>query len=297
MGASSLPSIGRKATLPGTVNQKYYYSTVGRASLMRAVPGYGKVPPARGIADMVAKPSKHDYAATEPVRSHTAHVVRELGVGIVAGTYPQNSILPGDAELMERFGVSRTVLREALRTLAGKGLIQAKARIGTRVRDKASWNLFDADVLIWHARSGFDATFLDYLSEMRLALEPEAAALAAQRRTPLQLQHLYGWVEKMGGDGVSPTEFVDADLNFHLTVAAAAGNPFLRSISTLIEVALVALLTISSPVEEPVRHMKSVAAHRKIADAIARRDADAARAAMKVVVDEGISGARGRRNG
>jgi DNA-binding FadR family transcriptional regulator len=244
---------------------------------------------------LAAGPTRHDYSAIEPARSHTAHVVREIGMGIVSGTYPQNSILPGDAELMERFQVSRTVLREALRTLAAKGLIQPKARIGTRVRDKASWNLFDPDVLIWHARSGFDPAFLEYLSEMRMALEPEAAALAARRRTPLQLQHIYGWVEKMGTDGVSPAEFVDGDLNFHLAVAAAAGNPFLRSISTLIEVALVQLLTISSPIEEPVRHARSVAAHRLIADAIARRDPEAARAAMIAVVEEGISMARANR--
>ena len=238
-----------------------------------------------------ATPSPHDYTATEPARSHTAHVQREIGLGIVSGKYPQNSILPGDAELMARFGVSRTVLREAFKTLAGKGLIQAKARIGTRVRDKSQWNLFDPEVLIWHAKAGFDADFLRYLGEMRLALEPEAAALAAQRRSPLQLQQIYGWVEKMGTDGVSASEFVDGDLNFHLAVANAAANPFLRSISTLIEVALVALLRISSPIEDPARHAKSVAAHRAIADAIARREPEKAREAMKVVIAEGIAGA------
>ncbi len=231
----------------------------------------------------------HDYAADGPTRSHTAHVVRELGMGIIAGTYPEKSILPGDAELMEQFQVSRTVLREAMKTLGGKGLIQAKARIGTRVRPRADWNLFDADVLIWHAKSGFDADFLMYLGEMRLALEPEAAALAAQRRTPLQLQHLYAWVEKMGADDVSVAEFVRADLQFHLAVAGAAANPFLRSISTLIEVALVNMLTISSPVEDPVQHAQSVAAHRAIADAIARRDSNQARQAMRVVIDQGIA--------
>ncbi|RYY33816.1 MAG: FadR family transcriptional regulator, partial [Sphingomonadales bacterium] len=105
----------------------------------------------------------YDYAAATAPRSHTAHVVRELGLGIVAGRHPEGSILPGDAELMDRFGVSRTVLREALKTLAGKGLIQAKARIGTRVRPRTEWNLFDPDVLIWHARNGFDDQFLAYL--------------------------------------------------------------------------------------------------------------------------------------
>lgn len=232
---------------------------------------------------------RHDYAATEPVRSHTAHVVRELGMGIVAGRFPQESILPGDVELMQRFGVSRTVLREALRTLAGKGLIQAKARVGTRVRDKAEWNLFDPDVLVWHADVGFDAQFLGYLGEMRMALEPEAAALAAERRSPLQVQHLFGWVEKMSEDGVSPASFVDADLSFHLAVAAAAGNPFLRSISTLIEVALVGSLTRSSPVEDRARHAAVVAAHRRVADAIARREAETARMAMRDVIAEGVA--------
>lgn len=245
---------------------------------------------------MADVPPAHAYGANEPARSHTAHVVREIGVGIISGAHPEGTILPGDVELMERFGVSRTVLREALRTLAAKGLIQPKARIGTRVRDKAQWNLFDPDVLIWHAQTGFDAKFLDYLSEMRMALEPEAAALASERRTPLQLQHIYGWVEKMGAHDVTPSDFVDADLNFHLTIAAAGANPFLRSISTLIEVALVALLTISSPVEEPLRHARSVAAHRRIADAIARRDSEAARSAMKAVVEEGIAGARSRKS-
>ena len=235
----------------------------------------------------------HDYAADDPGRSHTAHVVREIGLGIVSGTYPQQAILPGDAELMARFGVSRTVLREAMKTLAGKGLIQARARVGTRVRDKSAWNLFDPEVLIWHAQSGFDPEFLGYLGEMRMALEPEAAALASARRSPLQLQQLYGWVEQMGADGVGREAFVDADLNFHLCVANAAGNPFLRSISTLIEVALVALLTISSPADDPVRHRRSVAAHRAVADAIARRDAAAAREAMQAVVAEGIAIAGG----
>jgi DNA-binding FadR family transcriptional regulator len=247
-------------------------------------------PPVRNYAQT------HDYAADEQARSHTAHVVRELGMGIVAGSYPEKSILPGDAELMERFSVSRTVLREAMKTLSGKGLIQAKARIGTRVRQRSEWNLFDADVLIWHAKNGFDADFLTYLGEMRLALEPEAAALAAQRRTPLQLQHLYSWVEKMGTDEVAAADFVRADLNFHLAVAAAAANPFLRSISTLIEVALVAMLTISSPIEDPTEHAQSVAAHRAIADAIARRDPDKAREAMRVVINQGIE-RRGRRRG
>ena len=220
--------------------------------------------------------------------------MRDIGMAIVSGQYRQGTILPGDAELMAKFGVSRTVLREAMKTLDGKGLLQSKARIGTKVRDRAEWNLFDADVLIWHAEAGFDAAFITHIGEMRLALEPEAAALAAARRTPRQLQALYDWVERMGAPNVTAQEFVHADLNFHFGVAAAAANPFLTAISTLIEVALVAALTRSSPVNEHGGIKASVADHRAIADAIARQDSDGARAAMRVVIKEGISRAAGR---
>lgn len=215
-----------------------------------------------------------------------------LAVGIISGEFPQNSILPGDTELMERFKVSRTVLREAMKTLAGKGLIQAKARIGTRVRERSEWNLFDRDVLYWHAEVGFEPAFIHYLHEIRMVLEPEAAAFAAQRRTPDQLEKLYHWVDGMAGEAERPGTFVEADLNFHLAVAAAAGNPFLHSISTLIEVALVTVLTISSPADDPQRLARSVADHRAIADAIARRDAAAARKGMQTVIGDGVEMAR-----
>ena len=86
----------------------------------------------------------------------------------------------------------------------------------------------------------------------------------------------------------SAADFVQADLNFHLAVAAAAANPFLTSISTLIEVALVAMLTISSPVEDSDQHATSVAAHRAIADGIAARNADLARDAMRTVINQGL---------
>jgi DNA-binding FadR family transcriptional regulator len=232
--------------------------------------------------------------ALPAVRSRTAKVVRGIGLAIVSGSYPQNAVLPGVPELMERYGVSRTVLREAMKTLAGKGLIEAKARIGTRVRDREHWNLFDPDVLLWYAASGFDRQFLHQLSEMRLALEPEAAAIAADRRSDDQLEEMYRAVDAMGAPNVTAESFVEADLAFHLAVARATGNPFMHSISTLIEVALVEVLTSSHPVLNPDRHVKSVADHRAIADAIARRDREGARAAMRLVIRDGVAALGGR---
>lgn len=238
---------------------------------------------------MTSRPASHRYANTEPVGSHTAHVIREIGTGIVSGRYPQDSILPGDADLMQQFGVSRTVLREALKTLAGKGLIQARARVGTRVRDRAAWNLFDRDVLIWYATIGFDHDFLEHVTEMRRALEPEAAALAAVRRTPEQLERILHWTAQMrAAEKTTIADFVDADLHFHLAITEAAANPFLRSISTLIEVALVRVLTVSSPESDPARFRLSVRSHEAISDAILRQDPEASRAAMREVIEQGM---------
>lgn len=237
---------------------------------------------------MPNRPSTHQYHATVPNGSHTQRVVNELGLSIVSGQRAESSLLPGDAEFLALYGVSRTVLREAVKTLSAKGLLQAKARIGTRVRPRDEWNLFDPDVLIWHAQLGFSSEFLIHLGEMRLALEPEAAALAARRRTPSQLVTIRDCIDEMSNPTITPDEFVRADLGFHLAVADAAGNPFFLSISTLIEVALVAMLTVSSPAEDAVDLAASVAQHRAIAEAIAASNERDARLTMQGVIQKGI---------
>jgi DNA-binding FadR family transcriptional regulator len=248
-----------------------------------------------GASQVPHRGSKHDYAAHQPVRSHTSRVVEDLGLAIVSGKEAEGNVLPGDAELIARYGVSRTVVREALKTLSAKGLVRAKTRIGTSVRERSAWNLFDPDVLIWHAQTGFGPEFLASLGEIRLALEPEAAALAAERRTDEDMRRIRAYAQGMGAKPITADEFVRADLGFHLAISDAAANPFFLSIATLIEVALVAMLTISSPVEHPRRLSRSVRRHAAIADAIENRDPEAAREAMRSVVREGMDEAIARR--
>lgn len=211
---------------------------------------------------MPTRPAVHQYQKAVRPKSHTARVVHDLGLAIISGRLEQGSLLPRDGELTSRYEVSRTVIREALKILGAKGLVRPKSRVGTRVQSQGVWNLFDPDVLIWHAHTGFSGDFLQHLGEMRAALEPEGAALAARRRTPEDLEELWEWIEMMSDPGISPKNFVQADLGLHLAVAKAADNPFLVSVSTLIEVALVAMLTVSSPTEEPIGLAKSVAQHR-----------------------------------
>ncbi|MFC6490507.1 FadR/GntR family transcriptional regulator [Nitratireductor sp. GCM10026969] len=216
------------------------------------------------------------------VRNHHAFVVHEIGTAIVKGEYPVGSLLPGDAELAERFNVSRTVLREAMKTLSAKGLVFARARIGTRVTERTQWNLFDADVLTWHFEAGVTQDFLRHLSEMRLSFEPFAARLATQNATPDEIARLYGLTDKMGA-AHSKEDFALADLELHMAILDASKNPFMYSVGNLIEAALVSAFKLSSPVESP-RHQDSVKQHRAIVEAIEAGDADAAAAAMQTVI-------------
>ena len=259
----------------------------------RKVTVHGEIkdhPPPATETDLIQIPlGLHPLLAARGSKSQHDHVLRTLGLAIVTGEFAANSLLPGDAELLRRLGVSRTVLREALKTLSAKGMVRAKAKTGTRVTERRFWNLFDSDVLYWHVEVGVEASFLRHLSEMRLAFEPEAAALAALRRDEVQVAELRHWIGVMEASRAAPADFVEGDLRLHLTVAEASGNPLMRSISSVIEVALAMTFAISSPLPDTDLHARTVARHRAVVDAIERGDVDAARGAMRAVIKEGLN--------
>lgn len=243
---------------------------------------------ARHSGDLIAALSGRNLA-----RNLHSDVLWDMGFAIVSGQYAEGTILPPDTELLDRFRVSRTVLREALKTLAAKGLIEARARIGTRVLPRNRWNLFDADVLAWHFELGPDVRFLQSLAEVRIGIEIEAAALAAERRSEEQAELMLGAVDRMEA-ARTPEDFARHDLEFHKAVAVASGNPFMASITALVEMALTAAFTISSPVNEPEALAQTVSVHRAIAKAIADRDPQGAREAMRIAIAEGFARAAGR---
>jgi DNA-binding FadR family transcriptional regulator len=217
------------------------------------------------------------------------HVARSLAMDILSGVIPIGENLPHEDALLERFQVSRTVLREGLKTLAAKGLIVSKTRVGTRVRPEARWNFFDPDLLSWKLQLGYDEKLRDDLSEIRCAIEPQAAALAAQRRTADDLVALRHWIGRMREPGHTARSFAEADLGLHLSVSAASGNAMMRSIGAIIEAALMASFTLNSAVEEEEVLAESIDRHEAIVDAIEKGDSDGAAAAMLLVIDQGTS--------
>lgn len=222
-------------------------------------------------------------------RTSHSQVVKELGKAIVSGEFPVGATLPGDTELEARFGVSRTVLREAMKTLAAKGLVVPRARIGTRVTPKDQWNLFDGDILTWHFAVGVDEHFLLDLSEIRLGFEPHAAALAARHATEADINQMMLLAVAMGDPDHTPETFALADLRFHLSVMDAARNPFMRTVGSLIEAALAGVFRLSSPAKDRIKIGDVAASHMHIVEEIRRRDEDGARRAMENVIRVGRS--------
>jgi len=222
-------------------------------------------------------------------RAHSNHeqVTRSIGIDIIAGRYAEGVRLPGDAELTATFGVSRPVLRESVKTLVAKGLLTTKARVGTVVRERGAWNMFDADVLAWHLDAGIDRRFLNDLAEIRLAVEPRAAALASARRSEADIAELHRSMERMRREASDSVGFADGDLALHLAVANASGNLFMRSIGNVIEAALRASFLLSAPVE-PQDRDTVLLWHQRIVDAIVGQDAEAATVAMAEVIHNGL---------
>jgi DNA-binding FadR family transcriptional regulator len=171
--------------------------------------------------------------------SQQDQIVRALALEILSGDIAPGERIPPEADLLDRFGVSRSVLREALKTLTAKGLLVVKARVGAKVRDPAHWSLFDADLLTWRVEAGLDPAFRRHLIEMRCSLVPVAAGLAAAHRTERDLAAMRFALSALDRTTSFPSDLAAAHLAFYRAVTKASGNPPLQLICDLIEKALV----------------------------------------------------------
>ncbi|NMN87203.1 MULTISPECIES: FadR/GntR family transcriptional regulator [unclassified Novosphingobium] len=242
------------------------------------------------LADSL-RPRRNNHLASrggvQPLRNSHDHVVAALGSAIVSGTFAQGAHLPGEDALLARFTVSRTVLREALKTLAAKGLIVSRTRVGTRVLPRQHWNLFDTDVLSWHVVEGVESSLRAELTDFRFAIEPAAAALAARHATAGQIAQMRELVAAMAAAQDSRLAFAQADLALHQLIGQASGNRLMAGTGAVIETALFASFTLSSPVDDRADHAASVRGHAAIVEAIAARDGVAAAEAVRGVIRHG----------
>ena len=219
-----------------------------------------------------------------PVQLH-ASVIDRLGFEIVSGVLPPGSSVGAD-DIAARLGVSRTVVREAARVLESINLIQIRRKVGITVLPPERWSPFDANVIRWRLAGPDRFEHLNALSELRSAIEPLAARLAAERATPEQCGALTAAVIGMSTTARSAhtDAYLNHDSDFHRTLLAASGNPMLRGLADLVVSVLVGRTThaLMPKVAEP----EAVHLHGVVASSIQAGDGPAAERAMLAIVRE-----------
>lgn len=222
-------------------------------------------------------------------------VITALGRAIVSGRFAPGELLPREAELMAEFSASRPSFREALKVLAAKGLVEMRQKVGTRVRPRDLWNMFDSDVLAWHlgtgdAGSALGDTMLRDLIELRQVIEPSAARFAAGRATMDDLRRMRTALQAMeaaaGGDLAA---YAKADVAFHIAVFSASHNALLARFAHLVADFLQLSFSIQQQAlnERDNRIEDDVGQHRVVFAAINRGDGEAAAQAMLDVILNG----------
>jgi GntR family galactonate operon transcriptional repressor len=220
------------------------------------------------------------------VGTMSSQVERSLGVRIVSGEFKPGDTLPIEGELCETYGVSRTTIREAVKRLASKRLIDVSPKIGTRVLPFADWNLLDRDVLAWRLNTQFDAKIVEDIFEMRLCFEPRASFLAARDGAADDHRQIVGHfcdLTAAYAEHLAPKVASEAALEFHLAIIKASQNGLFLTIGSSIKSALrVSSEMIQKHVTRPSDNLDL---HERVCASITnRRPEEAARAMEDLLI-------------
>lgn len=218
-------------------------------------------------------------------RNLTLGLLNSLGKSIVTGEFEKRPF-PTEAELCKSHGVSRSVTREAVKMLTAKGLVSARPRQGTIVEPASSWNLFDPDVLRWLLERKFSIDLLRHFSELRIAIEPAAAALAANVANEAGLRRIRAGFERMQAAEAGEDDSLEADIAFHLAILGASANPFFSQFRDVVATALRTSIRLTNRIQG---RTADLAAHGAVMVAIEARRPEKARRAMVKIIDEVLS--------
>jgi len=216
----------------------------------------------------------------------THSIVQNLGVAIVTGTYSVKKPFPVEAELCKQYGASRSVLREAVKMLTAKGLLGARPRQGTWVQPESNWNLLDPDVLRWLLERKFSYSLLIEFAQIRIAVEPQAAALAAKSANSEKKAEIRLAVERMIAAENGDDDPLESDIAFHTAILRASGNRFYAQLPEMISTALRFSIRMTNR-QKGVR-LASVEDHEKVCNAIMAGEASKAESRMESLIREAL---------
>lgn len=214
----------------------------------------------------------------------THRIVQDLGTAIVTGVYSDKHPFPIESELCRQYQVSRPVLREAVKMLTSKGLLAALPRRGTWVQPEAQWNLLDPDILGWILERKFSPRLLQEFSQVRAAIEPAAAALAAQVTDRRLLHPITEAIDRMRAAERGEDDALESDIAFHVAILRATNNRFYAQFTDLIATAL--RFSIRATNRYKGVRQASIPDHKAVADAILKQRPEAAAKAMRALIQE-----------
>ncbi len=215
-------------------------------------------------------------------------VTNELGQAIIGGHYTSESGLPTEAKLCEEYGISRTAIREAVKMLAAKGLISSRPRQGILVEPPSNWNLYDTSVLKWMLDSSPSLLILKEFLQMRLAIEPQAAALAAKQGSEEGLARIEAALAGMQQAVDDPNGSLhEADLAFHTSILYASNNRFFYQLRDFISTALNVSIQHTTPAKG--NDQSVVDDHAKIYHAIRNGESERVKNMMTGLIEEAMA--------
>lgn len=228
-------------------------------------------------------PARKKTSSSPGIKNIHGVTLDRLGEAIVSGRYAAGGSIPPEPLLCEELGVSRTVIREAVKSLVAKGLLVTGPKVGTRVLAEEQWNWFDPDVVAWQSRVGLTRDFLRDLQEMRRLIEPAAVRLAAERATPAVIAEIESAYAGMKDAIENGGDYVSHDLRFHQGLLRACGNRMMVQMSK----ALGALLRTSFEISttRPDGPASSLPLHRAVLDAVIERSPIKAEIASRLLID------------
>lgn len=216
----------------------------------------------------------------------TQQLTHKLGMAIVQGKYDETGRLPSEAELCTQFDVSRTATREAVKMLSAKGMLSSRPKQGIKVQPQSLWNMFDTDVLEWILSSQPSLALLKEFNQMRYALEPEAAALAAQNPYEENTAFLQYAVQRMENADLGLDDPLESDIAFHTGILEASQNRFISQMQEFTATALRVSIRYTNRIKGVTG--ADVEKHREVLNAIKAHNPDLARSLMQKLLGEAI---------
>jgi DNA-binding FadR family transcriptional regulator len=224
--------------------------------------------------------------STEATGNLVQQVTQAIGRAIVQGTFATNNDVITEAELTERFKISRTVIREAVKMLSAKGLLSSRQRRGICIAPCSQWNMFDEDVLRWTLSGAPSLALLREFAQLRLAIEPEAAALASQCQDRAKIHSIQLAAEALVNAEQQGLSEYEADLNFHTVIFLATENRFFVQFRSFIQAALRVSIQCNFGIQGNVQTV--AAPHMQVYLAIAAGDGEQARCLMRAMLVENL---------